>query len=233
MSAPVLSLRDLRTASLAGVSLEVGAGELVALLGANGAGKSTLLAAIIGELGIASGAILLDGRDLAGLPPHRRARLGIGYCPAGRRVFPGMSVDDHLDVACFADSAERARRKRAAMELFPQLGQHRDAPAWRLSGGQQQMLAIARALMTGPRLLVLDEPSLGLAPVLVDELMQRLSTVAQGGAAVLLAEQNLGAALRVADRAIVLAAGQVAAAGTPAELRMSPDLAVLAMGMRA
>ena len=232
MSAALLDMREVGVGSaLARVSLQVSAGETVALLGANGAGKSTLLAAIMGEARVASGAILLDGRDLDGLPPRRRARLGIGYCPSGRRVFAALSVEDNLDVACFAPAPERARLKRETMELFPQLATHRHAPAWRLSGGQQQMLAIARALMARPRLLLLDEPSLGLAPALVDELLAKLRRVAETGAAVLLAEQNIGAALAVADRALVLTRGRVAAQGGAAELRRSADLSRTVMGL--
>ncbi|MCK6451621.1 MAG: ABC transporter ATP-binding protein [Alphaproteobacteria bacterium] len=227
----LLEIRNLAAGQLGGVSLSVGRGEIVALLGANGAGKSTLLGAVVGEIAAPPGAVLFEGRDLAGLPPHRRARLGIGYCPAGRRVFPGMTVDDNLEVACFADAAERARRKHDVAALFPQLAALGSVPAWRLSGGQQQMLAIARALMARPSLLLLDEPSLGLAPLLVDELLARLRLVAEAGTAVLLAEQNIGAALGVATRAMLLVQGRVAAGGTPAELRKAPDLARLAIGL--
>jgi branched-chain amino acid transport system ATP-binding protein len=227
----LLEIAELGVGALDRVSLSVAPGEIVALLGANGAGKSTLLGAVIGELAAPPGAVRLDGRDLAGLPPHRRARLGLGYCPAGRRVFAGMSVDDNLDVASFAGPAERARRKQAAMDLFPALAGHRNRLAWRLSGGQQQMLAIARAMMTGPRLLLLDEPSLGLAPKLVGELLSRLRLIAATGTSVLLAEQNIGAALAVADRAVLLVQGRIGATGTPAELGAAADLARLAMGI--
>jgi len=232
----VLEIRDLATGPagaplIAGVSLRVGAGELVALLGANGAGKSTLLAAIMGEVPATSGAVLLDGRDLRGRGPRARARLGIGYCPSGRRVFPGMSVEDNLDVASFAPSRRRSSLRDEAMALFPQLAAHRRAPAWRLSGGQQQMLAIARALMAEPRVLLLDEPSLGLAPALVDEVLAKLRAIAGAGTAVLLAEQNIGAALSVADRAAILARGRLAAAGDAATLRRAGDLSRIVMGL--
>lgn len=236
MSATVLRLDDVSVGHgdapvLAGVSLEVREGEVTALLGANGAGKSTLLQAVMGELPVLSGAILLDGRDLAGSGPCARARLGIGYCPAGRRVFPGMSVEDNLAVASFASMADRARLRDEMMALFPQLARHRAAPAWSLSGGQQQMLAIARALMAEPRVLLLDEPSLGLAPALVDEVLAKLADVAKSGMAVVLAEQNIGAALAVADRAAVLARGRIAARGDAAALRRTTDLSRIVMGL--
>ncbi len=231
-----LDIRDLSAGPavaplIAGLSLEVRPGEITALLGANGAGKSTLLKAIMGETPVLSGSILLHGTNLAGLAPRARARLGIGYCPAGRRVFPGMSVTDNLAVASFAPIAERTRLMDEAMALFPQLARYRNAPAWSLSGGQQQMLAIARALMARPRLLLLDEPSLGLAPALVDEVLAKLVDVAKSGMAVLLAEQNIGAALSVAARAAVLARGRIAAEGDAATLRQAADLSRVVMGL--
>ncbi len=232
----VLEIRDLSVGSaaaplIASVSLEVRPGAITALLGANGAGKSTLLAAVMGERPVLSGAIYLDGRDLAGLGPRARARRGIGYCPSGRRVFPGMSVQDNLDVASFASPADRARLRDEAMALFPQLRRFRHAPAWTLSGGQQQMLAIARALMARPRLLLLDEPSLGLAPALVDELLAKLVDVAKSGVAVLLAEQNIGAALSVAGRAAVLVRGRIAVEGDAVDLRRTADFSRIVMGL--
>jgi branched-chain amino acid transport system ATP-binding protein len=231
-----LEVRDLTAGPggmplIAGVSLEAAAGEVVAVLGANGAGKSTLLGAIMGEIPAISGAILSDGRDLNGRTPRARARLGLGYCPSGRRVFPGMSVADNLDVASFAPAGRRRRLREEAMALFPQLAAHSRTAAWRLSGGQQQMLAIARALMAEPRVLLLDEPSLGLAPALIDEVLAKLRAVAGAGTAVLLAEQNIGAALAVADRAVVLTRGRIAAAGDAAALRRAADLSRIVMGL--
>jgi branched-chain amino acid transport system ATP-binding protein len=171
------------------------------------------------------------GNDLQGIPPHRRARMGVGYCPAGRRVFAGMSVADNLQVASFAGAGERRERIDAAFALFPQLKTHAATAAWQLSGGQQQMLAIARALMVAPKLLVLDEPSLGLAPILVAELLGKLRDVARSGMAVLLAEQNIGAALAIADRAVLLTEGRMAASGAAAEIAARADLSALAMGL--
>jgi branched-chain amino acid transport system ATP-binding protein len=216
---------------IADVSLAVDGGEVAALLGANGAGKSTLLAAVMGQVPASSGAVLLDGRDLKGLGPRARAKRGLGYCPAGRRVFPDMSVEDNLEVASFAPAGRRRRLKDEAMALFPQLAAQRRALAWRLSGGQQQMLAVARALMAEPRVLLLDEPSLGLAPALVDEVLAKLGAIAGAGTAVLLAEQNVGAALSVADRAVILARGRVAAVGNAAALRRAGDLSRIVMGL--
>jgi branched-chain amino acid transport system ATP-binding protein len=200
MSEPVLRVSGLdvmygQVRALSGVSLDVGAGEAVALVGANGAGKSTLFKAVIGLLRPAAGSIALDGRALDGLAPERRVRLGLGYAPEGRRVFPGLSVRENLEVAVFGGRAERARLVDYAFEVFPALAEHRSASGWQLSGGQQQMLAIARALMGKPRLLLMDEPSLGLSPKLADDVLRRVRMIVAGGTAVLLAECQQGAAL--------------------------------------
>jgi branched-chain amino acid transport system ATP-binding protein len=227
MSAALLEVGALTVAygpivALYEASLAVAAGEAVALLGANGAGKTTLLRALIGQLPVRGGEIRLDGRSIATLAPERRARLGLGYAPEGRRVFAGMSVRDNLDVACRAGAAERARRRGEVEHLFPQLAEHAARRAWQLSGGQQQMLAIGRALMTAPRLLLLDEPSLGLSPRLTEELFARLAAIRDGGTAILLAEQNVAQALALCGRAYVLQTGRVVAAGAAAELAQNP-----------
>ena len=201
------------------VSLDVAPGEIVALLGANGAGKSSLLKSVIGLMPAASGRIHLDGTDIGGLPTHRRARLGLGYVPEGRRVFPGMSVRDNLEVASHAPAASRARLLEHMFTLFPQLGAKAGDRAWQLSGGQQQMLSIGRALMIEPRVLLLDEPSLGLSPRLVDEVMATVRAVAAEGTAVLLAEQSAVQALSAAHRGIWLRLGRVMRTGSAAELR--------------
>ncbi len=213
---PVSALRD--------ISLAVAPGEAVALLGANGAGKSSLLRAIVGLVPAASGAVVLAGREITTLPPERRARLGLGYAPEGRRVFAGMSVDDNLAVACRAGVAERLRRRASVLALFPQLAEHAARHAWQLSGGQQQMLAIGRALMTGPSVLLLDEPSLGLSPLLTAQLLARIRTICDGGVALLLAEQNVAQALAICDRAYVLQTGMLVAAGAARDLAQDPAI---------
>jgi branched-chain amino acid transport system ATP-binding protein len=229
VSAPLVELVGLTVAygpvvALREISLAVASGEAVALLGANGAGKTTLLRALIGLVPARAGDIRLDGCSIAALPPERRARLGLGYSPEGRRVFAGMSVRDNLDVACRAGGAERARRRREIEAIFPQLAEHRERRAWQLSGGQQQMLAIGRALMTAPRLLLLDEPSLGLSPRLTAELFGRLRTIRDAGTAILLAEQNVAQALTLCERAYVLQTGRVVAAEPSAILAQSTDI---------
>jgi branched-chain amino acid transport system ATP-binding protein len=200
------------------VSLDLRPGEVLALLGANGAGKSSLMRAVIGLEPVASGRILLDGADITHLPPERRARMGLGYVPEGRRVFPGMSVRDNLEVASFARTAARTALVERVFTLFPQLRAKSRDRAWQLSGGQQQMLAIGRALMGEPRLLLLDEPSMGLSPRLTSEVMATVRAIAAGGTAVLLAEQAATRALTVADSGLWLHLGRVADSGDAAGL---------------
>jgi branched-chain amino acid transport system ATP-binding protein len=229
MDGPRLRIDALRVARggvtvLDGIAFEIDSGEVLALLGVNGAGKSSLIRAIAG-LDSATGAILLAGRDIAAFPPETRHRCGIGLVPEGRRVFPGMTVHENLEIA--ATGARAARRDRIAeiFALFPDLAVKSGEAAWRLSGGQQQMLALGRALAGRPSLLLLDEPSLGLAPRLVETLLGEVRRIAAEGVAVLLAEQNAPAALAVADRAIVLRGGGIADRGPardfadPARLR--------------
>ncbi|HYG87433.1 MAG TPA: ABC transporter ATP-binding protein [Azospirillum sp.] len=199
------------------VTLALGAGEAVALLGANGAGKSTLIKAVLG-LVPSAGRVVFDGADLTALAPERRVRLGLGYVPEGRRVFPGMSVRDNLEVASFASAAKRRAALEHVFALFPQLREKADERAWRLSGGQQQMLAIGRALMGEPRLLLLDEPSLGLSPKLAGEVFAAVRAITQTGTAVLVAEQSTARALAVGRRAVLLRLGAVVHDGPAAEL---------------
>ena len=225
-----LSLRYGAASALDRVDIEVGAGEAVALIGANGAGKSSLLKAVMGLVKPMAGEIVFDGRALASMPASARARRGIGYAPEGRRIFPAMSVRDNLAVACRDGPRARAERIESVYALFPQLEEKDRAPGWQLSGGQQQMLAIGRALMGAPRLLVLDEPSLGLSPILIDELFARIDGLAKGGTALLIAEQNAGHALAVAGRAYVLRLGRVVQSGTSAELASGDDLARALLG---
>jgi branched-chain amino acid transport system ATP-binding protein len=219
-----LTVRHGAVVALADISLTVGAGEAVALLGANGAGKSSLMQAVIGLARQIDGELRLDGASLRGEPVHRRVARGIGYCPEGRRVFAGMTVRDNLAVA----SPHAARRRDQAVDrmfaLFPALADKAADRAWQLSGGQQQMLAIARALMTEPRLLLLDEPSLGLAPRLAQSMLDQVRAIAAGGTAVLLAEQNVAKALAITDRAYVLQVGRLTQSGASATLRNNPAI---------
>ena len=212
------------------VSLALAPGEIVALIGANGAGKSSLLQVVMGFLRPARGTIRLDGRDLAGLPVEARARLGVGYAPEGRRMFPGLTVRESVEVACPGNARERARRIAELEALFPTLAGNARRRAWQLSGGQQQMLALARALAARPRLLLLDEPSLGLAPVAARQVAEHVGAIAAGGTAVLLAEQNAALALDIADRAVLLRLGRIAAEGAAAALRDDPALMETLLG---
>ncbi len=205
------------------VSLTVGAGETVALLGPNGAGKSTTLRAISGLLRPRRGEILLDGRPIHRLPPHAIARLGLAHVPEGRGILGRLTVRENLELGFFPHGRREALQHDLArvVEIFPRLGERLDQPAGTLSGGEQQMLAIGRALMSHPRLLLLDEPSMGLAPVLVEAIYAVLPEVAATGAAILLVEQNVPLALTAAARGYVLEAGRVAAAAPADELRRS------------
>lgn len=218
----LLSIRGLcagygGASALDDVSLSLVAGETVALLGANGAGKSTLLKALLG-LVPARGELRFDGADLGGLATEARVRRGIGYVPEGRRVFPGMSVRDNLEVAGLPATRDRAQDVERVFALFPDLALKCGESAWRLSGGQQQMLSLGRALMGRPRLLLLDEPSLGLSPRLADEVFAAVRRIAATGTAVLLAEQSAARALAVAPRAVLLRVGRVVGDGPVATL---------------
>jgi branched-chain amino acid transport system ATP-binding protein len=219
-----LSVAYGQVSALRDVSISINAGEAVALVGANGAGKSTLFKSIVGFLRPRSGRIQFLGRDMAGVSPERRARLGLGYAPEGRRVFPGMTVRENLEVAVFASKGEREQRLQRAFALFPQLAERHAQLAWQLSGGQQQMLAIGRALMGRPRLLLLDEPSLGLSPKLADEVLAAVRVIIQDGTAVLLAEQNVRKALTYCERAYVLEIGKVVLSGATSALRDTEEI---------
>jgi branched-chain amino acid transport system ATP-binding protein len=209
--------------------LSVRAGEIVALLGGNGAGKTSLLEAILG-FGTAPGPVMLFGRDVSAMTVERRVALGVGYVPEGRRVFAGLTVRENLEAASMAATAGRRRRVEEMLTLFPMLGERPEARAWLLSGGQQQMLALARALMNEPRLLLLDEPTLGLAPLMVDSLLGHLRVLAGDGMAVLFAEQRAGLALRVADRAVVISRGRIVRTAPARDLAADPSLADLMAG---
>ncbi len=220
MSVPLLELRRLTVrygalTALRGIDLQVRAGELVTLLGANGAGKSTTLRAISRLVNAAAGQVLLRGADLAGVATHRTVRMGIGHCPEGRRVLARQSVAANLELGAWLrrDRAAIAADLERCYGLFPRLADRRGQLAGNLSGGEQQMLAIARALMGRPTLLLLDEPSLGLAPKLVAEVMAALAALHGEGLSMLLVEQNATAALEIADRGVVLEGGSIALAG--------------------
>jgi branched-chain amino acid transport system ATP-binding protein len=211
-----------RARALANVCLEVREGEAVALVGANGAGKSTLFRTVIGLLKPSAGSIVFRGRSIGRLSPERRVRLGLGYAPEGRRIFQGLSVRENLEAAARQPPRERERLLESAFQLFPALGERQSAPGWQLSGGQQQMLAIARALMGRPKLLLLDEPSLGLSPKLAEEVFKRLREILHRGTSVLLAEQNVSRSLNCCDRAYVLETGKIAISG-PSQQRCGQE----------
>ena len=207
--------------------VSVEAGEIVALLGGNGAGKTTLLETV---LGFHPGRVVLFGRDASALAVEQRVGLRVGYVPEGRRVFAALTVRENLEAASSLPAGQRRQRVEEMLALFPMLGERPEARAWLLSGGQQQMLALARALMDRPRLLLLDEPTLGLAPVVVADLLKRLGAMTADGTAILLAEQRAALALGVARRGVVLSRGQVVRRGSAAELAADPTLADLIAG---
>jgi branched-chain amino acid transport system ATP-binding protein len=219
--------------ALHGLSLSVEPGEIVALLGANGAGKSTTLRAISGLNKPAGGDILFAGRSIVGLGAEAIVKLGVAHVPEGRRIFPGLSARENIMLGAsnrrIAKSA-LAREADAMFELFPDLRPFADALGWTLSGGQQQMVALARGLMARPRLLMLDEPSLGLAPVIVQKVFATIGEIRRRGAAVLLVEQNARMALSVADRGYVLETGRLALVGTPDELWRRDDVRAAYLG---
>lgn len=221
---PVLQVSDLHVAygavrALRGVDIEVRQGETVVLLGANGAGKTTLLSAVSNLVRPASGTIRLWGQESAGLLPHEVAALGVAHVPEGRGVFAGLTVRENLLMGAYHVPAnERPAREAEVTELFPRLRERWGSKAGNLSGGEQQMLALARALVSEPRLLILDEPSLGLAPLLARETFRAIAQIKRAGVTVLLVEQNARLALQVADRAWVLNNGLVEASGTAEEV---------------
>jgi branched-chain amino acid transport system ATP-binding protein len=206
----------------------VAAGEIVALLGANGAGKTTLMESILGFR--PSRAIRLFDQDVTALAVEQRVALGVGYVPERRRLFAGLTVRENLEASSRLPAVERRRRVEEMLAAFPMLGERPQARAWLLSGGQQQMLALARALIDRPRLLLLDEPTLGLAPLVVADLLARLQTRAAEGTAILLSEQRANLALGIAHRGVVLRRGQVVAVAPATELLHDPRLADLMAG---
>ncbi len=234
----LLSVCDLsvsygQVSALRGVSFDVRRGQTLALLGANGAGKSTLLKAIIGSVPATSGTVTFEGRGVDSVAAHRRVRMGMAFSPEGRRVFPGLTVRENLEVASFDDRAGTLRLVDEMFGLFPDLALKQKVGGWSLSGGQQQMLAIARALMSRPRLLLLDEPSLGLSPKLTDEVLARIPQIARAGTAVIVAEQNASKALRLVDSACVLQTGSLVLAAPASDLVGDARIEAAFLGSRA
>ncbi|MBB4910481.1 ABC transporter ATP-binding protein [Actinophytocola algeriensis] len=234
----MLTVTDLRVSyqdapAVNGVSLSLSAGELVSLVGSNGAGKSSVLAAIAGLHRPIGGSVVFDGRDVSRLPAHAIARLGLALVPEGRRLFAHQTVRANLILGAYLqrDRAVRAELLARVVSLFPVLGERMGQKAGMLSGGEQQMLALGRALMSKPRLLVLDEPSLGIAPRTAELIFDAISQVRAEGVTVLLVEQNLRAALRLSDRLYVLQTGSLVLAGTAAELEESPLIRQAYLGL--
>jgi len=215
---------------LHGVSFQVRRGECLALLGRNGAGKTTTLRSIVGLTPPRSGSIRFAGRSIDTTPAHRRVRMGLAYVPEGRGIFPSLTVAEHLRVAEWAARGQ-ARPREETLELFPRLGERLGNYGGQLSGGEQQMLALARALIASPELMILDEPSEGLAPVIVDRITDILDEVRKRGVTLLLVEQNLSMAMALADRVVILSQGRIVFAGHPQELRDDPALMRVHLGV--
>jgi branched-chain amino acid transport system ATP-binding protein len=233
----VLRVEDLKSSygrieALHGVSIEVAAGEIVTLVGANGAGKSTLIRAISGVQPVTTGRVWFEDRSIERVQAHARVAMGIAQVPEGRQLFAPLSVEDNLKLGAWTrHDAERDADLASIYELFPMLASFRNAAAGTLSGGQQQMLAIGRALMAKPRLLLLDEPSMGLAPMLVEQIMGIVLGLKRGGLTVLLVEQNARAALAIADRGYVVETGRITASGSAADLLADDRVQAAYLGM--
>ena len=233
----MLEVSDLRSAygrilALKGVSLRVETGEITALVGGNGAGKTTLLRCLSGVQPVSAGRVTFHGEDITAWSPHRRVGAGIAQSPEGRQVFGPLSVEDNLRLGAFRRGrAETEVNLDRVFDMFPILREKRALQAAGLSGGQQQMLAIGRALMSQPRLLLLDEPSMGLAPVLVDQILDAVVALKRAGVTVLLVEQNASAALAIADRGYVIETGHIAHSGTGAALLHDPAVREAYLGV--
>ena len=210
--------------ALKGISFEVNQGEVIALIGANGAGKTTTLHTVSGLLRPRSGSIQFCGEDITKVPAHKLVERGLAHCPEGRRVFLQMTVQENLDMGAYIRRDDFSARLDEVYELFPRLKERRQQVAGTLSGGEQQMLAMGRALMSKPKLLMLDEPSMGLAPILVEQIFDIIKNLHAIGTTILLVEQNAQAALSIADRAYVLETGKITLSGTGAELAKSDEV---------
>lgn len=231
MAEPMLKIDDINVYygaihAIKGISLTVQQGEIVTLIGANGAGKSTTLRTISGLLKPKTGSITFQGEDIAGTPAHKIVGLGISQVPEGRRIFTEMTVMENLDLGAFIrkDKDGIAADKKHVFELFPRLEERQDQVAGTLSGGEQQMLAMGRALMSRPKLLLLDEPSMGLAPLLIKEIFSIIEDINKSGTTVLLVEQNANMALSIANRAYVLETGRITLSGDAKKLAASEDV---------
>jgi branched-chain amino acid transport system ATP-binding protein len=212
--------------ALFGIDLDVKAGEAVGVIGPNGAGKTTLMRVISGLIRPRKGSITMEGTNVLATPPHRIVNLGIAHVPENRRLFPRLSVDDNLKMGAFISDARAkyAERLEFVFELFPRMKERRSQMAGTMSGGEQQMCAIGRALMSGPKLLLLDEPSAGLAPLVVQQVFELVKRIRASGLTVLIVEQNVQQVLRVVDRAYLLEAGTIRAAGTAADMMQSDTI---------
>ena len=218
---------------LESVSIEVAEGSITALVGSNGAGKTTLMRAIAGLLPLTAGRIAFDGVDIGAAPPHRRVGLGLALVPEGRLIFPDFSVEENLKIGAIAPRArpELERRLEEMYELFPRLRERRSQAGGTLSGGEQQMLALARGMMAGPRLLLLDEPSLGLAPIVVEQLFSIIPRIRASGVTVFIAEQDVRSSLEFADTAYVMENGRIVRTGPAAQLLDDPSIKEAYLGL--
>jgi branched-chain amino acid transport system ATP-binding protein len=237
MSEPLLDVRGLvlgygRTEAVKGIDLSVEAGRVVTLIGANGAGKTTTLRGLSGLLRPRAGSIRLAGTDISSLAANRIARLGIVQVPEGRQVFANMTIDENLRMGAYllSDRAEEARRREHVLARFPRLAERHTQSAGLLSGGEQQMLAIGRAMMADPKLLLLDEPSMGLAPRFVEEIFHIISEFKAEQRTILLVEQNARAALEIADQAYVLESGRITLSGAAAQVANDPSVVAAYLG---
>lgn len=235
----LLEVRDMevfygRIQAIKGISFTVEEGEIVTLIGANGAGKSTTLKTISGLRNVTKGQILFEGKDISKMPAHKRTELGICQAPEGRGIFPGMTVMENLEMGCWTrkdrKSPERQADLERVFELFPRLAERKDQAGGSMSGGEQQMLTIGRALMSRPRVLLLDEPSMGLAPMLIQQIFDIITEINQQGTTVLLVEQNAAQALRRAHRAYVLETGKVVKSDVASNLLDDPAVRAAYLG---